>query len=210
MRWSYILFLLSLPFLLEVLIACCNCEQVADKTFATGALLVNNLDNSGATAVSTTADSIRAAVYGLSVQVVRNIMAEGCQSLHLVPGAYATSCDCGWVLARATQSLSEIRVLTRNALSENLPEGSDVSRSFRIDVDRVFPLSPLEAAFLYQPNSFFNLIDVPEDTIEDRIDFKLLLVDQPQFLGEHQFTVQLVYADGSTEQRESTPVVLIP
>src|SRR5690554_3468743 len=96
MKINKVLFLLMLPLLLEVLVACCTCETPVYFNYTNCNMVIKNLDNSEIEPVVTESNSIAKQAFGLRIEISRN--EDICK---LTPSrsvffqsAYATSCEC--------------------------------------------------------------------------------------------------------------------
>lgn len=201
---------MSLPFLLEILVACCECPEPEYRLFSNEAMLVTTIDNSLQEPRVVTTDSIPVAAFGLLVHVERSLVACGGRRQFLLNGAYAMSCLCEDIIAGPRDTVSSIGIHTINELSDDYPAGSDVSHLFMIRRSRLNYASIDESDISNPSGGFFNGKEFMfhSEVNVRTLRLEILLIEGEGISGFHQFAVRLEYSNGGGLEAQSTAVKL--
>ncbi|MEO0733278.1 MAG: DUF5034 domain-containing protein [Bacteroidota bacterium] len=200
MKYRKVLFILALPFLLEALVACCDCLETTFFDYSNCAITVENLDNAGVEPVITNAASVARAAYGLRVRVERREpLCHQPWQPKILPTAYAFSCDCPPEEAfSARDSIVAIHVIARTALTPGGADDEDVTDRFRIFNGQFVTVADFIPTW---PKQLFSLEFDPAH-------FDLLLLDPPVAPSTNQFTVVIDLSDGRRLSSTATPIEL--
>jgi len=216
--WGYleivikkVAFLIFLPMIAEVVIACCDCGVPLLKNYSNQFLAVDNLDNSGEEPVVTTLPTVPKLAYGVRIYIKREIVA--CNH-PVTPGfiqsAYAFSCDCPPALQIAAKdSIVAINLLSAYDFDADHVAGSDVTEYFRVFEYRSFRTVN---EYLEDQNGFDDHT-ISRWTLEDesQLDFKLtmLLMKAPAIQVSNKFRIRVAFSDGRVLEQETTAIDLI-
>lgn len=118
--------------IIRIIPGCCTCDDSA-ILFNFTKMDIVNLDNSGDWAVTTSIDTMKAGALAFEIALYDSLGYYYAQDLQLnTPGfssAKAFSCDCSFPL-QASQYLTSLSITTLNAITTEIPAGSDVSGLF--------------------------------------------------------------------------------
>ncbi len=197
-----ILFIILLPLIAEVLMACCKCDATIVSYYTHTKISVLNLDNSGASASVTSASSVLKTAYGIRLKLFREQTA--ClnpQKTFFISTAQAFKCDCGVDSLLLRDSITAIKVFTMYDFDNNHLANADVSDYFKV----------------YKPYSFSKIADYLKSSKEVQfyiekfleVDIDLLLMNPPALNTQHKFKVQVTFSDGRILVQETPAIDLI-
>ncbi|MCH8554086.1 MAG: DUF5034 domain-containing protein [Schleiferiaceae bacterium] len=202
-----LLFLLSLPLLLEVLVACCKCDVIDPMSpfYSNCALTLVNLDHSGPALQEASSSDIVKTAYGIRLEVERreNTCEVSPQSSLFIASAMAYTCQCDPLFRfQPINFISEVTITTVNDFDAAFPAGADISSLFSVFSSVNYtPVSD----YFPSPNKYVENLD--QQSSENRYD---LLLTTPPTIGEnHQFTVTLTLSDGRILSETTTPIKFI-
>lgn len=201
-KYKILLLLLALP-LLDVMYACCNCnELLEEKFFVNSGFSIKNIDNSGVEPILSDEQSINKNAFGIRFnvnrQIISSIKGEAYQSL-FSQGAYAFSCDCGPdVTYDPVDKVESIKIITINNFNSDKPANSDITEYFRtkkkyLEVDEVVQKLNSFYAYSLQESEYFDLLLMvaPSDSNIEH-EFKLIITFENKPTVELQTTVNLI------------------
>ncbi|NTW23349.1 MAG: DUF5034 domain-containing protein [Lentimicrobium sp.] len=118
--------------MIRIIPGCCECDD-SSMPFNFTKMDIINLDNSGDWAVTTSLDTMKAGAVAFEIALFDSLGYYYAQELQVnTPGfssAKAMSCDCSFPY-QANQYLSSLSITTLNAITTEIPAGSDVSDLF--------------------------------------------------------------------------------
>jgi hypothetical protein len=210
MKLKKVVFILIMPFVAEVIIACCSCPRDRGNVYTHDYLVVNHVDNSGIEPRSTYAEDVSKHSYGIGLVVSRNIFSMKEDYTPSVFQAAQASCDCppdrGIVPADAIKT---IEVFSEHDFDVDHPAQSDVSNYFRV----------LDSSGLMTIQDFISYgysDGTPRESrwtmwsTEDRnLTITLLLMEPPEMGTSHKFNVRIMLTDGRSLEAETTSINLI-
>lgn len=176
--------------MLEVLAACCNCDDSIHFSYSNCSMTISNLDNSGAEPVVTQSNTISKDAFGIRVEIFRNehICKVKPNNSFIFQSAYAMSCDCPpEFLYFPVDSIIDLKITSlKDFDSEHLAD-ADVSEYFYVRDGNNFTAL---AKYLD-----WNL-SVAYDYTNPSLEFDLLLMYPPTMGAEQQFAVAIELSDG--------------
>lgn len=198
MKRNKIIIILLLPFLIEIVAACCDCVGTANFNYSNCSLSIENIDNSGPEPVITQDINIAKDIYGIQIIINRN--ENICKVNRYQPiffqSAYAYSgCQCPpeeeYV---ALDSIVSIAIKTANDFDAEHLENTDISEYFY--VYQGFEFSTIEEFITNSRTTLYNF-ENPDNT------FNLLMITPPSIGAEHQFMVTVELSDGRTFEAQT-------
>jgi len=216
MKIKKITIVLMVPVIIELMIACCNCDDYPFNNyyehhafFSHSEMLAYSIDNSGPFSQLPLNDSVNANTYGIRIILDRQevIPEENQQlallrSVSLMQSAYAFSCYCpNEVFFEPADWIDSIHITTINEFDAFHPAGSEVSDYFL--VLRWGDMVPLDQLPDYVINTPFD----PEDkTLE--INALLMNAPDPDLPENHAFNLEIYLSDGRILQTETEEITL--
>ncbi len=204
MKTLKVFFLLSLPILLEVMIACCKCSPTQESNFVNCDFEAHHLIFTGDYPEITTADSTLKTVYGIQIAVNRKENICSAQSSFYFNAAYACSCVPLYSF-NATNAITKINIITINEFDEQHLAGSDISDYFIAEEYSKSYSIPnyinTRDSILYSDVSF-------TDSNFDEWTTDLFLKTPPAGNSEHQFKVIVTFSDGQILEEQLSPIKL--
>lgn len=125
-----VLLILSLPLLLELLVSCCSCLDTTFLSYSNCNLTVQNLDNRGANPEITQETNLVKNAFGIKISISRSesFCNNKLNSGIFIASAIAFKCDCNpEFMYNPIDSISSIKIITRNDFDATHPSGADVS-----------------------------------------------------------------------------------
>lgn len=207
MKNSKVIFLLLLPFILEIAASCCRCDAPVKSSYVHCSFTTNNLNIINGISSVSISGFISKDNYGIQLNVNRKELtcSAPTQSFSLMSSAYACSCAPGFEF-EATNTITSITVSTVNDFDATHLGGSDITSYFEVNyLSEVYSLTDFIAVIktkLYALDSFVagNLSEFIAD---------LSLATAPILGTQHQFEVQIVLSDGQILSQQTIPVDLI-
>jgi hypothetical protein len=210
MNLKKVVFILILPFLAEVIIACCSCPRERGNVYTHDYLLINHIDNSGIEPRSTYSEEVNKYSYGIGLVVSRKVFSMKDDFSPSVFQVVQASCECppdrGIVPADAIKTIEVFSIYDFDA---DHPAQSDVSDYFR-----VLDSGGLMTIQDFLSNGYSDA--APRETrwtmwnTEDRnLKITLLLMKAPEMGASHKFDVRMKLSDGRSLEAETTLVELI-
>jgi hypothetical protein len=197
------LFILLVPVVVEVVIACCDCPDPVYAAYSNKSVSVDHLDNGGDFPVSANSGPVSRRAYGVRVRIQRETVAYGGKELSsFFQSAIAFDCYCdeGDELV-AKDSLTGFRITTLGDIDAEHPANSDVSDYFKVYTS--------DSHFFQTIDSYF---DFKNTRLYERGDLvwtvDLLLMTFPEHGGMYQFKIQLPLSDGRVLEGETTSIEL--
>lgn len=203
MRIRKVIFVLLFPFMAQIALSCCRCDDPDFQGYYSNtSLSVAHINNAGAEPLVTIADSVAKAAYGIELALVRERVAKNKSIRSLFASeAYATSCYCdaeGILFPR--DSISTIRIITLFPFDNNHPANTDITSYFSVFKDRAF--STINDYLIESGATLYT-----EAGLELRLN--LLLMTPPVMGMQHRFKIQVVLSDGRMLEQETSNVNLI-
>ncbi|MFK7758087.1 MAG: DUF5034 domain-containing protein [Flavobacteriales bacterium] len=198
-----ILLVLLLPFIAEVFISCCDCEEPLEIKYSHCSIGTRLLDLAGVDPVVVTEpEFIVASSFGIELTLERS--ESTCfyapSEFSLFSEAHATSCDCQDFDSKPRETVSDIRVYTLVDFNEEFIMGDDISSLF---IERKFNGSTLglitaidEIIYDYSFTNYENYV------------MDLVLTTSPDTQADFQFRVEVELSDGRVLEM-FTPVVFL-
>ncbi|MHC8949783.1 DUF5034 domain-containing protein [Sphingobacterium hungaricum] len=194
MSYKKIILILFVPFLLQVIIACCECENtLRTLNFTNKSILLDNLDHSGSEIKFSATNTVVKEAYGIYVRVLREEVSfyDPIKSLSL-QGAYACSCveDIRYL---PKENVTSVQVLTLRDFDTNHPTNSDVTSLFK-----VFEQGNAHYEIKYTPIvDYFDLLNKTHYNYGvEGISFDIFLLTPPSVASSQQFMVRMTLSDG--------------
>ncbi len=202
MRINKILIVLLFPLIAEVVVSCCDCADPSIGHYAHKAIVVENIDNSGGEPVTTTANSVPKAAFGIRAELTRErtTFLTPTKSL-FVTSAYATSCDCpppNQLFGR--DSVTAIEIFTVNAFDASHPANSDVSAYFSVFRGTTF--NTIGDYLKKHPTVVYSESELA-------VTFDALLMTPPSLNLSHSFKIKVTLSDGRTLEGITTSINLL-
>ena len=201
MKLRKVLFLLTLPLLLELAAACCDCAETILLDYSNCSLQLDNLDNAGPDAVVSAGPSFLREAYGLRVMVTRSeqICAAPRRPVFM-SSLQAYDCDCPVEqIFVPRDSIVAVRIQSAEPLSpEDFPD-EDVTGRFRVFEGRDYV--PVADFLIARRNELVSLED-------DQERFDLFLIEPPASGLTTRFTVTVELSDGRTLSSSTAEIEL--
>lgn len=195
MRQKIILIFLT-AFSTQMIIACCDCPETKTYQYKFEYVAAFNLDNSGANPIISESPISKSA-YGIKLQIgMRQLSLQDHTHFSLFSQAHAFRCGCepGTTIT-PRDSITTLKITTINKLSNEHPEGSDVSNLFKVlrsgmyvDIDSV----------ITRPDIYFTTTDTKH--------LELFLLTPPERAGRYSFKIDLILSNGS-QISDSTKII---
>lgn len=192
----------SIPFVVNLILSCCNCLETSHIEYANCGLSLAVLDNSGRAPVVSTSNEIDKDAFGIRVRVSRK---EGICLRKINPvlmaSAFATSCECPpELLFHPIDSIVSVKVITIHDFDTKHRANADIS-----DLFNILSWSEFQSIDEYV-GSLSNELYRREEL---ELSFHLLLMFPPENIGAHQFEVQISLSDGRVLKELSETVKLL-
>ena len=189
MKTKIITFLL-LPLMLDMLVACCDCDDPEKHIYTIDNLSIRSIDNRGSQPVEIDAGTVPKNAYGIKVRLPLRMVAYNRPAIRPLfsTAAYATSCGCPPSLVYSpTDSIVSFKVVTLNNFDNQHPAGADVTSLFQ-----VFKASNRS----YQSIANYLASDAPvyNHKLDENVELTLLLMQAPAE-GQHQFHIEIKLSD---------------
>ncbi|MFK7758267.1 MAG: DUF5034 domain-containing protein [Flavobacteriales bacterium] len=198
-----IILLLLLPFLAEVFISCCDCEDPVEITYSHCALATRLLDlSSGEPVVEEAPEFIVANSFGIEVTLERSeeVCLWNSNKFSLFTEASALTCDCQDFDTTPRETVTDLRVITLTDFNEDFTFGDDVSPLF---LERKFNGTTLGLITATDEIIYDYSFTQYEDYVMD-----LVLTQAPELQGDYQFRVEVELSDGRVLE-VITPIVFL-
>lgn len=211
-----IVLILLAPFMIEIAIGCCDCDDyypLVTRQYTNQHIQLDNLDNRGNAPVVSTSGSVLKEAYGVRVHLYRDLLARsGAPRAGFITPAQAFSCDCSRdAKVSPKDSITAIHIVTRYDFDASHPAGSDISDLFRVHTE-VFPNQDLVTldAYIRYPDLLYksDAYDAVEAFIA-ALAFDILLMEAPAAGGLHRFNIQLALSDGRILEQETAEIELL-
>lgn len=192
-RISRIVLILSVPLIVKLLISCCDCIDTTFYDYSNCGLVINNLDNSGASPVITLETAIPKNAYGIRISINRSIgTCEVKRNNSLfIQSAYAIHCECPPLFQyNPFDSIASVTIRTINDFDSAHSGGSDVSKLFY-----VFKRNEFIKLSEYVKNLSSILYDEKNPVFDPVFEFDLLLMSPPAIGNQHEFEVTIELSD---------------
>lgn len=190
--------MISLPLLVDILVACCACEEPIHYNYSHCEFDYQHLNNAGAQAVVADGVVLKEA-YGIRLLVNRSQM--NCQIQSPISifstAAMASQCSCRDFKYSYNDNLQRIRITSVNEFDENHPAGSEVTDLFGIFLNNDY-------YGLYETNELVSRYGGSEDQFS--LDMMLMLA--PEIAGEHAFEIKVELTDGRVFQLKTASIIL--
>ena len=177
---------------------CCDCDnfETKYKTYIYESLSLENLDNSGKSAVETNAEEVNRNAYGMRLFFMvgepKYSRVSGCWSLF--PAANAFACNCPpSVEYSSSASISSIKIYSLNDFNDEKSANSDISEYFKV-ADYYCDVKDIEK---YTNVSFAEVL-----ASGYKVDFLLMTPPAEKYVN-HRFKVSISLSDGQTLECET-------
>jgi Domain of unknown function (DUF5034) len=202
MKLKKIIIILIFPFLIELLMACCDCVEPVIQHYSYKTFTINNLDNSGKEPVLSTNLQIIKAAYGMEIKFQRDRLACAKKTKPFIfQSAYAFKCVCppeNQILPK--DSITSIKIITYKDFDNNHLANSEITEYFK--VYRYSSFTTIQQYF-----STLNLIIYNENQLEFKTN--ILLTTPPSINSKHKFRIQINLSDGRKLIQDSPEIELI-
>ena len=201
MKANKVILILFFPFLIEIIVSCCNCSEPEVATFTHTNVLLEHLDNSGESSRTTISDSILKEAYGLQINLDREFLAcNPLQNHSFFISSYALSCDCNQIAYIPREYVTDIIIISSHDFDNTHLAGDDISEYFKVLKSHSYQsiteyLKKEEKDFVYDYLSTLRV--------------QLLLMTPPTLNEFHEFKVQIFLSDGRILEQTTTPIYLI-
>lgn len=189
MMTKKVFLILIIPFLMEMIFACCDCGESEIFYFSHSNLKLQILDNSGSKIVTSDSDSILKHAFGIRVQLSRNksLAFNQFYNLNLFPSCYASKCNCPpETLHLASDTISSIKLENLTYFNSQHPANSDITEYF-VKYDN------LEFETIY---NFLNNQETKFEVFENmKLTFDLLLMTAPETAANQKFKLTIKLSD---------------
>lgn len=201
MNYKKVSFLIALPFILQLLLGCCDCDETIYSDYTNCSLEVLHLDNAGESPIYGM-DSIPKGAYGMELRIGLNesICYQSRQRhFHFFPTANAFSCDCPpEIVYRAIDSITNIQITTTVAFNGQAV-GSDISNAFWVWTRGSWvPITDIWSAANWDISYALPMANT----------FQLLLLEEPEESKHYEFEVNIELSDGRNLTTSLDPVFL--
>lgn len=190
MRINKIIFLLTLPFLIELLVACCYCPDTVYYSYTNCSMTISVLNNSGPRPVVTQLNTIPKEAFGIRVEIHRNeyVCEAKPVNSYVFQSAYAMSCDCPPEFQfLPLDEITNLKITTVNDFDSEHPANADVTEYFYVSSGYEFTEIP---DYVHNIQSELNGFVTPT------LEFDLLLMYPPTLGSHHQFSIEVELSDG--------------
>jgi hypothetical protein len=202
MKLNKVLIIISIPFLVNLIIGCCDCIETMFFDYTNCSVSIENLDNSGREVIVSLSNQIPRKAFGLRINIERkeDVCGNDFQPLFISP-AYAISCDyCPEKLYLPLDSIVSLDVITNDDFDSGHSANDNISEYFSVLMSTEF----------ISINEFINrqhneLYDINNSDLQ----FDLMLMSPPDESSEYQFEVQIELSDGRVLTETSAIVELI-
>lgn len=194
MNYIKIVLILFIPFLLQIIISCCECENtLRTLNFTNKSILLDNLDHSGSEIKFSANNTVIKEAYGIYVRVLREEISlfNPIKSLSL-QGAYACSCSED-IRYLPKENVTSVQVITLRDFDAKHPTNSDVTSFFKVfeHVD-----SNYEIKYTTIADYFKRLNETHYNGGIAETSFNIFLITPPSEAGNQQFKVRITLSDG--------------
>lgn len=216
MRFKKIAIVLMMPLFIELMIACCNCDDYPFNNYYENLayyshteMLAYSIDNSGPFSQLPLNDSVNANAFGIRIILDRQEVipeedphAALYKPISLMQSAYAFSCYCpNEVYFEPADRIDSIHITTINEFDAFHPAGSQVSDYFLVHWrDDMLTLDQVPD---YVTNNRFD----PEDKALE-INALLMNAPDPDLPETHAFNLEIYLSDGRILQTETDEIIL--
>jgi len=218
MRFRRVAVILMIPLVIELVIACCNCDEYPftnyyDFTsyYSHTEILAYNIDNSGPFSHLPLNDSVNAEAFGIRVIIDRQeVIPEEASPTAvlkfrgLMQNTYAFDCFCfNEVYYEAKDEVDSVKITSLHEFDAYHPAGSDVSDYFLV----------LWNNDMLTLDRFPQYISwTPFDPEDKAIEFNVLLMNipDPDMPPVHAFNLDIYVSDGRILHAETDELTLIP
>ena len=202
MTFKKIILLLLFPFIVNLIVSCCNCLGSLIHHYTNKTLLVSNLDNSGQEPREISSGSVFKKAYGIRVKLTREKIA--CidkPKIMLGQPAYAYGCRCDPAdQFLPNDSIAAIQVITLTDFNSSHPANTAISTYFKVYANYYFRTLD---EFVKNTDASFT------EEKELQLTLDLLLMTPPDSNGPHQFKVQIVLSDGRILEQDTQTIDFI-
>lgn len=197
---SKVVFFLLLPFIAQVLVSCCDCDN--DYVFyhyTRSNMEIRAFDNYNTTPDFNVSDGVSRNTYGIRLTMTREDIASIEAPFNLFSSCYAFTCRCEETpVVLYSEEVEDFSFTTLLDFDADHPAGSDVSDLFvRFDGERYEAM-----------NYFIDRLKKLNIVENYSIDFDLLLMHAPAQSQDVQFKVKMVLSDGRVFETETETVTL--
>jgi hypothetical protein len=211
-RFKKIIILLALPFVMEIVIACCGCSPDRSGMYSHISITLNHLENKEERPRVTRQEQIAKNAYGIYVEFYRQLFSYTPSAPSgLITNAQALHCESCNTNVRIfpKDSIEAIQIFTVNPFREDLQEGAEITHLFRV----------LDQHTVKTIEGFIQSDDTYADTgrskwvVTDMDDLRygifLLLMEAPTHSSPHQFRIEITLSDGRVIEEETSSIELI-
>ena len=188
--------------MLELLVACCYCDQTIHYSYSNCSMTVSNLDNTGSHPFVTPWNTVAKEAYGIRVEIFRNehICKVKPNNSLVFQSAYAMSCDCPpEFVYLPIDSITDLKITSLNDFDAEHLANADVSEYFYVRNENNF----IEIAKYLADNG-----SISYDIKYPSLEFDLLLMFPPSMGTDHQFAVEVALSDGRIFNAQTEVLVL--
>ena len=204
MRKFKIALFICLPFLLDVLVACCNCGKGIRSNFSNTKASVFNLDYSNGNPALQSSGQISKTAYGIRFDQTREILA--CNDTRIpmfTASAYAFKCKCDpAIIYIPKDTIIDLKIFTVNGFDSLHPFNSDITQFFKVFDGVNNPRIDI-GTYIKTNSPLYSELTTPNFVMD------LYLTKSPLQSAKHQFKIIIQYSDGRKQELKTELVDLI-
>ncbi len=208
MRLQKVVFLVLLPFVSQMLIACLGCGDPPIRPFAFCSFSVFPLDNSGPQPVISQTGAIPKNAFGIRLHFnLRQYMCEAKQPVPaFFPAAFASTSNCNDVpYATYQHAIEQIQVYTLHDFGPGFAANANVTELFY-----VYRPEKHQQEFTAVQDFINQMPGPPYNSGSSEIGFNLLLMTPPETGTGHEFLVNVLLTNGSEFTAQTGVLELVP
>ncbi len=204
MRKFKITLFICLPFLLDVVISCCNCKKATILNYSNSSASVFNLDYTSGIAATNSSSPITSTLYGIRFEQNRTLLACNYSPIPaFTSSAYARTCKCDPAIKyNPLDTIIDFRIFTVNDFDSLHASNSEVTKFFKVFEGKNNPKSEID----YFIKTYSKLYS---EFIGSNFIMDLCLVKPAKVPFKHQFKIQVKYSDGRNLELKTDLVDLI-
>lgn len=186
-KYAVFIILFALP-LLDVFYACCTCNyETEKKRYINSGFSITNIDNSGETAIESSAENINKKAYGIRLKINRESLTfhkKHTTQYLFTSSAYAMSCDCPPTISYSPyDTIQSIKIITLQNFNNDKPANTEITEYFKT------PRKYLDVS-----ETIDNLNKTFNETLKENEEIDYLLMEFPSDENvQHQFRVIITF-----------------